>query len=135
MSVLPLSPDARLRLALGAYTALHEMSLGRARKDEWRTLADTLNIVKALCDLGKLDAVRFMPVVERALAGMVEAIRCDDGQFRIGPSGLAALREIVAAYDDAIGRFAARTISAAVARVMLTVANARKANPSETLAV
>jgi hypothetical protein len=37
---------------------------------------------------------------------------------------LIALREVVTAYDDAIGGFAAQTISAARARVVLTIANA-----------
>jgi hypothetical protein len=123
----PLPPGERLRLGLRVFTALHEMSLGRARSEEWRDLADVMNIVKALCALGKLDAHRYSSQLKCVMAGMIEASDCANGQIRMGAAELFALREMVTVYEGAIGRFAAQTISAATARVMLTIANARDA--------
>jgi hypothetical protein len=125
--LLPLPAAERLRRGLRVFTALHEMSLGRARSEEWRDLADVLNIVKALCALGKLDAHRYSPQLKCVMDGMIEASHCANGQIRMGAAELVALREMVTVYDDAIGRFAAQTISVATARVMLTIANARDA--------
>jgi hypothetical protein len=113
---------------LHVFTALHEMILGRAGGEEWRDLADAINIVKALCELGKLDEQRYMPHVTCALGRMVEASRAlkASGTATLDAPALLALREVVTAYDDAIGRFAAQTVSAARARVVLTIANANK---------
>jgi hypothetical protein len=111
---------------LHVFTALHVMVLGRAGGEEWRDLADAINIVRALCELGKLDEQRYMPHVTCALGAMVEASRAlkASGTASMDAPALIALREVVTAYDDAIGRFAAQTLSAAKARVVLTIANA-----------
>jgi hypothetical protein len=105
------------------------MVLGRAGGEEWRDLVDAINVVRALCELGKLDEPRYGPHVTCALGAMVEASRALKmiGPATMDAQALIALREVVTAYDDAIERFAAQTISAATARVILTVANARDA--------
>jgi hypothetical protein len=116
-------------LALSAFTALHEMSLGRARTAEWRTLTDTIVIVQALCGLGKLDAGVHMSDIELALDSMGDALQSPSGTMGLQGAPLAAASKVVAAFDDALGRLAAKTIDIAVADVVWRV-NQTKARSS-----
>lgn len=127
------SETERRRLALHAYTALEMMSRGEAGLEEWKDLSDAVNVTEALCDLGKLDAERHRPLIDRAVEGMAEAVEFygELGRLRMSERCLEALREVVCAYDQAIGRFSEGTLVEARAHVVVKVAKAKhRADPS-----
>jgi hypothetical protein len=109
------------RVALRIYTALAEMCAERARESEWRDLADCCNIVEALVELGKYEAEKVVPHLELAKAGLVVAMKCADGQMRMGREQLMALRHIVTLHDEAIAKFSIATMFEADLRVISTV--------------
>jgi hypothetical protein len=105
-------------LALSAFTALHEMRLGRARSAEWRTLTDTIVLVQALCELGKLDARVCQPDLGVALDGLRAALEHPGGTMGLQGDALEAASRLVCVFDDALGRLAAQTIDLAAAHVV-----------------
>ena len=105
-------------LSLSAFTALHEMRLGRARTAEWRTLTDTIVLVQALCELGKLDAAVCSPDLGVALDGMRAALEHPSGAMHVEGPALAAASRLVCVFDDALGRLAAQSLDLAAAHVV-----------------
>lgn len=98
----PASQSQRDALLLRFLTALEEMARGEApAEDEWRDLSDAVNTVETLAlSLGKLDRREVMPLVNLAIAAMVDAARrFKAGQgMRLDAAGLQALRDVVEVY-------------------------------------
>lgn len=115
------------RIALKCHTALAEMEAGRAGQDEWADLADAINCTEALCSMGKLPA-EMMDRVFTAIEGMVQAIesRKAGGAMRMDQNRMDALRKVVSAYDESIGKLAASTLAEAAGRVIIKIAQQRE---------
>jgi hypothetical protein len=75
-----------------------------------------------------------MPRVTSAISGMVAARECAPGRMTMAPEHLQALRQVAQAYDDALQRFAARTLGEARTRVVMRIAQQRSA-PAPGVAV
>jgi len=118
-SKLPVTARARTRVAFRIHTALREMGAGRAGVQEFRDLCDAVNVIEVLCDMGKLPGTGLRATVRTAQMGMEQAaerIRAD-GRSGVNPEQFEALRAIVAAYDEAMGRFSGETMERASAEV------------------
>jgi hypothetical protein len=117
----PASSTKHRIAALRIYTALAEMSKASARREEWCEVADSCNIVEALVDLGKYEAEKVNPMLASAKDGLIVAMKCADGQMRMGTEQLLALRHIVTLHDEAIEKFSLATMFEAERRVVATV--------------
>lgn len=117
----PMTTTQHRVAALRVYTALAEMSRARARRAEWLDLADSCNVVEALVGLGKIDAERTNPMLEAAKDGLIVAMKCIDGQMRMGRDHLLALQHVVTLHDDAIAKFSLATMFEAERIVVATV--------------
>lgn len=98
-------------LALQVHTALYEMINGTARPEEWRDLADAVNIVEALCDMGKVanvDIVRYR--LDEATVGLKESSRYEPGLMHMHRDQALCLRSIISTYDRALGSLSRGTI-------------------------
>jgi hypothetical protein len=100
-------------------------------------LADTINIVEALCDSRHIDASEVMPKVWLAIHGMKEAMESESVAHGMcmPTASLAALGEICDRYDLALQRLSANTIAAAKARFVEEVRKHAAAPDSSTLLV
>jgi hypothetical protein len=106
----PFSREEKRRLQLAAHTALWVMNNGTARREEWADLSDAINVVEALCDMGKLDGDLVMHWITRAIDGMVSAARIAPGRMRMPAEHAVCLRHVVAHYDYAIERLSRGSI-------------------------
>ncbi len=113
----PVDSRRYLHLALVAWTAAAEMINGTARSQEWDDIADIVNIVEALHEMNKLGA-ETMHWVLGAIRGLQFAATQPDGQMRMHAAEIVCLRHVMELYDDAIGRFAEKTIEEAKQRVI-----------------
>jgi hypothetical protein len=119
-------------LALSAFTALDEMRLGRARTAEWRTLTDTIVLVQALCELGKLDPDTYSADLGIALDGMRAALEHPSGTMHVDAVALAATSRFVCVFDDALGRLAAQSLDLAAAHVVRRIGRPRPSGHTES---
>ena len=127
LNLQPLPTPEHMRIALKIHTALCEMRHGRAGRDEWADCADAVNMVEALVHLRKLESKVYMPLVNRAIDGLVEAIDSEDRtRMRMNRDGEIALTKIVCTYDECMGKMARETIRAAGNRVILKIAESRE---------
>lgn len=108
------------RRALRAWTAAHEMLNGTAGRAEWDDLADCINIVEALHDMGKLPS-EIMHWVVGAIDGMTFAVKHPEGQMRMHAAQMICLRHVVTHYDECIGKLARSTIFDAQRRVVAKI--------------
>lgn len=113
----PLDSRRHMHLALVAWTAAAEMINGTARREEWDDIADCVNIVEALHEMNKLGA-ETMHWVLGAIRGLQFAITQPNGQMRMHAAEIVCLKRVIELYDDAIGKFAGKTIEDARARVV-----------------
>lgn len=100
----------------------------RAKGDieAWKDICDAINIIEAMVEMGKLQAAQHSPLVEAAQAGMVAARDCEPTQMTMAPEHLLAVRRVAQAYDDALERFASRTLAEARTRVEIGIARRRQ---------
>lgn len=100
-------------------TALDAMANGdHPGVEEWRSLSDAVNCIETLAlHFGKLDPAEVMPVINRAIEGMVKASkRFKAGQgMRFDAAGLQALREVVDIYGQCLDGFTAHEMAQAQA--------------------
>lgn len=99
----PADPEERKAVLLRFGAALHMMAVHREpTRDEWRDLADMVNTVEALVDMGKLIPGEVMPSVKQASDAMIDALRRHHRGQRLGVSGpgLEALRDCLAIYTQ-----------------------------------
>lgn len=139
LTSMEIAPQAaRDRVMLGFLSALQECTQGRhPGVDEWRSLSDAVNTVETLAlHLGKLVPEEVMPVVNRAIAGMVTASkRYTSGQgMRLDADGIAALREIIGIYGDCLDGLTEREMAQAQAETQRRL-NAVLRHGSKTHAV
>ena len=113
----PVDSRRYLHLALVAWTAAAEMINGTARSQEWDDIADIVNIVEACHEMNNLGA-ETMHWVLGAIRGLQFAATQPDGQMRMHAADIVCLRHVMELYDDAIGRFAEKTIEEAKQRVI-----------------
>ena len=109
----PCSQAEQDRVMLRVWTAYRCFTLGAAGREEWADVADALNIDEALCAIEKLDAATVMPLVTKAQAGMVAAMRCAPGPMVMAADELEALRQVCDRYDVALHRFSVSTLNLA----------------------
>ena len=125
---------ARDRVMLGFLSALQECTAGRhPGVEEWRSLSDAVNTVETLAlHLGKLVPEEVMPVVTRAIAGMVTASkRYTSGQgMRLDADGIAALREIISIYGDCLDGLTEREMAQAQAETQRRLNEVLRRGPS-----
>jgi hypothetical protein len=121
------------RRALRAWTAAHEMLNGTAGRAEWDDLADCINIVEALHDMGKLPA-ETMHWVVGAIDGMTFAVKNPNGQMRMHATQMVCLRNVITIYDESVGKFSRGTILDAQKRVVAKIALSRM-DPNSDLVV
>jgi len=118
-----LADAERTRCALRIHGSLELMRRGKAHRDAWHDLADSINMVDALTRMEKLDmaeAVRFAHV------GMVQAMKSPDPDaMEMDADYLEAVTACVKAYDEAMGRFSARTMLAAAKLQRLLIQHGR----------
>lgn len=122
------SPAEHMRVALKVHTALDLMMRGRAGIEEWRDLCDGINVLEALCEIGKIDPELHKPAIDQAIEAMAEAMESfgDLGKLCMSDRALDALREVIAAYDLAIGRFSQKTLAEAYVHFAVKVAKAKE---------
>lgn len=113
----PLEGRLLMHYELVAWTAAAEMINGTARRQEWDDIADCVNIVEALHEMNKLGP-ETMHWVVGAIRGLQFAITQPDGQMRMHAAELVCLKHVIEAYDEAIRKFAAKTIEDARRRVV-----------------
>ena len=130
----PTGKADHVRCALDVHTALALMLHGKARREEWASCADAINMVEALLFFGKVPADPYLGYVHKAIDGMVEAIECQPGQMRMNADAARALKAIVCQYDECIGKMARVTIDGAAKRVILKIAEQRT-NPENGVRV
>jgi hypothetical protein len=117
----------RSRIMHRVWGAVDLMVRGVGDIEAWRDICDAINTIEAMVEMGKLPAAEHMPRVTSAIAGMVEARKCMPGRMTIPAEHLQALRMVAQAYDDALERFAARTLGEARTRVVMRIAQQRSA--------
>lgn len=102
-------------LALRIHTAVWEMvSSCQARTEEWHDLADAINVVEALCDMGRIkdqDVVRYR--LQRAQHGMVLARKQPNGRMGMRGHEAECLYQVVSTYDHALGTLSRGTMKEA----------------------
>lgn len=101
------------RVMLCVWTAFRCMKLGTAGREEWSHLADALNIVEAMCHIGKLDFDKFIGFCCRAQSGLHQAVKSGDSQMKMEGEALDALAEVCTQYDLCLMKFSAGTLEAA----------------------
>ena len=123
----PVPHAERDRVALRCHTALAAFLAGEGTDREWADMADAINHVNALLDMGKLPKEPWVKILADAMAGMVQGRHSfvATGVMEAGPEYHAALRECVNEYDRAIGRFSAWTIAQAGSWVVVKIAGNR----------
>lgn len=116
------------RVALRCHTALWEFMVGRGTDSEWSDVADAINHVEALLDMGKIAPKDFARPLATAMAGMVQARRnyLATGRMLL-PSAdhRAAIVACVNEYDRALERFSSWTIAQAGSWVTIKIAGNR----------
>lgn len=116
----------RSRIMHRVYGSVDLMARGKGDVEAWKDICDAINIIEAMVEMGKLPAVQHMPHVTSAIAGMVEARRqCEPGTMTMGQEHLDALRHIASTYDEALERFAVRTLAEARTRVVMRISQQR----------
>lgn len=109
-------PDLLMqRLAL--WTAVAEMINGTARNEEWSEIGDAVNMVEALCTMGKLPDST-MHWVTGAIRGLVDAAKRENGLKRMPAADTVCMRHVATLYDDALCKFARITLVEAKTRVL-----------------
>jgi di/tripeptidase len=117
-----------MRVALKIHTALDMMMRGEAGVEEWRDLCDGINVTEALCDLKKMDEELHRSAIDSSIAAMAEAMENfgELGKLRMSDRALDSLKQIVVAYDLAIGRFSQKTLAEAYTHFAVKVAKAKQ---------
>lgn len=129
----PADPRRHMHLALVAWTAAAEMINGTARQQEWDDIADCVNIVEALHEMNKLGP-ETMHWVLGAIRGLQFAVTQPDGQMRMHAAEIVCLKHVIELYDDAVGKFATKTIEDARQRVIRKIQLSRM-DPTTDLVV
>ena len=119
----PLPSDTQRTYALRVWTAFDLMASGQAGRDEWSDLADAINMIEALAHEKPADFTDCMPLVHRAIEGMVEAMDCPTGAMRMNADALRAMRLLADRYDVAVHRLSRGMLDKASQRVILKIAN------------
>lgn len=83
--------------------------------DEWRALADCVNTVETLVLQGKLLRAEVMPTIEACTQAMCAAGERyqEGGGMHVEPSGLQALRDVVAIYQQCLDGLTEREMAVA----------------------
>ena len=130
----PATAEEKRSVMLCFLTALESMRAGdHPGEEEWRSLSDAINCIETLT-LGqkKLCAAEVMPIVNDAIAAMVQAARrFKEGQgMRMDARGMEALRDVIAMYETCLDTFTSREMSLAQAETQRRVNELlRKRNP------
>lgn len=114
----PLPKDKRDKLMLFFYTALEEIERGEhPGPDEWRNLADLVNVTETLVFQGKLVRTEVLPhvlVASDEMRSAAERFKAGKGMRMSGP-GLRALRSLVDIHEQVLEGFTEREIELAIA--------------------
>lgn len=117
LNMLQPAPQAARQAVMARFqSALLQMTAGEPPgPHEWRDLADAINTVETLTQLGHLQADEVMPTVQAAIAGMVAASKRYRSGARMGfdGPGLQAVRECVAIYGDCLEGLTGREMAQA----------------------
>ena len=139
-------PLARLMPADGSLvmaqfdSALMSMMNGsNPSREDWRALADAINTVETLA-LGrdpKLIPHEVMPVVNRAIAGMVRVSRrFQDGKpMRLDADGLEAIRDVIDIYGQCCKGLTGHEMRKAQAETIMRVEAVSGKNDHERIAI
>lgn len=106
--LMPVPRAVRDRLVLRAYTALEAIARGEhPGEQEWRDLADVINVLETLTLTMRRLPVLTMAYVETASESLRDAVkRFDSTQtVRVDGPGLAALRGALEIYEQAMATF------------------------------
>ena len=132
MCPIPASAVAELELRyLGAIDMI--ASGAHPGENEWRDLADMLNITDTLVLQGKLSRVEVEPSVQAANVAMREAAhRFSEGKgMRMSGPGLEALRDVAAIHKQCLEGFTQREIEIAIAETNRAILAKRRDSSAE----
>lgn len=113
----PMRPEGYRHQITRMHLALQAMEKGAApAADDWRLLSDAYNLVEQLTLMGLAHDAGLLPVAQRELA-LAGARHVDEGKpLRLSGAGIAACRELLATWQQALAELPARDIVSAHAQ-------------------
>lgn len=135
-SVVPMSTTKRNKLELYYLTAIAAVANGSYPGiEEWRSLADIVNVVETLVFQGKLLREEILPDVVTANEAMrAAAKRYQAGHgMRLSGVGLSALREIAAVHTHCLTQLTEREIEQAIAETRRAIVAVQRDRPSTVI--
>ena len=132
----PMSAAKVARLELYYLTAIASVASGKhPGPEEWRSIADLLNVTETIVSQGKLPRDEVLPDIAVASAALREAAaRFKDGKgMRLSGPGLVALRSVVAVHQQCLEELTEREIEQAIAETRRAIIAIQRDRTSEVV--